>query len=88
MDLHEIRQEAPERVLLVSVDTGEFDCEVSLKELAELVDTAGGIVVGTAAVEAGIQMAEQISGVVQSHVIPRPTQDTLKMLGICGFDTN
>ena len=42
----------------------------------------------TAAVEAGIQMAEQVSGVVQSHIIPRPTQDTLKMLSICGFDTN
>ena len=42
----------------------------------------------TAAVEAGIQTAERISGVVQSHVIPRPTQDTLKMLNICGFDAN
>ena len=48
MELHEILEDQPERVLLVSVDTGEFDCEVSLKELAELVDTAGGIVVGTA----------------------------------------
>ena len=42
----------------------------------------------TAAVEAGIQMANTISGVVTSHVIPRPTQDTLKMLNICAFDTN
>ena len=42
----------------------------------------------TAAVEAGIQMANTVSGVVTSHVIPRPTQDTLKMLNICGFDTN
>ena len=48
MELHEIEQERPERVLLVSVDTGEFDCEVSLKELAELVDTAGGEVVDIA----------------------------------------
>ncbi|MBE6806776.1 MAG: GTPase HflX [Ruminococcaceae bacterium] len=48
MELHEIQQDQPERVLLVSVDTGEFDCEVSLNELAELVDTAGGVVVGTA----------------------------------------
>ena len=48
MELHEIRQEAPERVLLVSVDTGEFDAEVSLAELAELVSTAGGEVVGVA----------------------------------------
>ena len=48
MELHEIEQDRPERVLLVSVDTGEFDCQVSLNELAELVDTAGGIVVGVA----------------------------------------
>ena len=48
MELHEVQQEAPERVLLVSVDTGEFDAEVSLNELAELVSTAGGVVVGTA----------------------------------------
>ena len=33
MELHEIEQNAPERVLLVSVDTGEFDCQVSLDEL-------------------------------------------------------
>ena len=48
MELHEIQQDAPERVLLVSVDTGEFDAEVSLAELAELVATAGGQVVGIA----------------------------------------
>ena len=48
MELHEIQQDQPERVLLVSVDTGEFDCQVSLDELAELVDTAGGVVVGIA----------------------------------------
>ena len=40
----------------------------------------------TAAVEAGRQTAEALTGVVVSHVIPRPTQDTLKMLGICAFD--
>ena len=48
MELHEIQQDVPERVLLVSVDTGEFDAEVSLAELAELVATAGGEVVGVA----------------------------------------
>lgn len=42
----------------------------------------------TAAVEAGRAMAERVSGVVTSHIIPRPTEDTLKMLSICGFDTN
>lgn len=40
----------------------------------------------TAAVEAGIQMAKSMTGVVQSHVIPRPTQDTQKMLNISGMD--
>lgn len=48
MELHEIEQQAPEQVLLISVDTGEFDCSVSLQELKELVDTAGGIVVDSA----------------------------------------
>ena len=48
MELHEIQQDAPERVLLVSVDTGEFDAEVSLEELKELVATAGGEVVDVA----------------------------------------
>ncbi len=42
----------------------------------------------TAAVEAGRAMAEATTGVVTSHVIPRPTQDTLKMMGICGFDVD
>ena len=42
----------------------------------------------TAAVEAGRQVAESVSGVVTSHVIPRPTEDTRKMLSICGFDVD
>ncbi|MCC8152548.1 MAG: BMC domain-containing protein [Lachnospiraceae bacterium] len=40
----------------------------------------------TAAVEAGRAVAEATTGVVVSHVIPRPTQHTEKMLGICAFD--
>ncbi len=35
-----------ERALLVSVDTGEFDAEISLDELEELADTAGADVLG------------------------------------------
>lgn len=42
----------------------------------------------TAAVEAGRVVAEQVTGVVTSHIIPRPTQDTIKMLDIHGFDPN
>ena len=48
----------------------------------------GSVADVTAAVEAGKKVAESVSGVVTSHVIPRPTQDTLKMLGICGFDVD
>ncbi len=36
----------PERALLVSVDTGEFDAEVSIDELEELAATAGAVTVG------------------------------------------
>lgn len=42
----------------------------------------------TEAVGAGKAMAESLTGVVQSHIIPRPSQDTLKMLGICAFDVD
>ena len=37
----------PERALLVSVDTGEFDVESSLSELYELIRSAGADPVGS-----------------------------------------
>ena len=45
MTLYENSQKL-EKALLVSVDTGDFDAEVSIDELGELADTAGAIVVG------------------------------------------
>lgn len=45
MLMHENKQEI-ERALLVSVDTGEFDAEISIDELEELAKTAGAEVVG------------------------------------------
>ncbi|MBQ4613271.1 MAG: GTPase HflX [Clostridia bacterium] len=48
MAFYEIEEQAPERAMLVSVDTGEFDAAVSLAELAELTATAGAVVVDTA----------------------------------------
>ena len=39
-------EEYRERALLVSVDTGEFDVEISLDELEELADTAGAVCIG------------------------------------------
>ena len=39
-----------------------------------------------AAMEAGVAMAESMTGVVQKHIIPRPTEDTVKMLKLNCFD--
>ncbi len=39
--------EVPVKAVLASVDTGEFDVETSMKELAELAETANAEVVGT-----------------------------------------
>ncbi|MBQ1243601.1 MAG: GTPase HflX [Clostridia bacterium] len=36
----------PERALLVSVDTGDFDAQVSIDELEELASTAGAVTIG------------------------------------------
>ncbi len=40
----------------------------------------------TAAVDAGIQAAEKMTGVVQHHVIPNPEPGTEKMLKISALD--
>ncbi len=39
-----------------------------------------------AAMEAAMEMAKSVSGIVQHHVIPNPTDDTCKMLKLSGFD--
>lgn len=39
-----------------------------------------------AAVEAGMEMAKSVSGVVQHYVIANPTEDTCKMLKLNAFD--
>ncbi len=45
MEMYENKQEQ-EKALLVSVDIGEFDAEVSIDELEELAHTAGAVVIG------------------------------------------
>ena len=45
MDIHETKTDV-ERVLLLSVDTNEYDNEASVEEMKALVDTAGGEVEG------------------------------------------
>ena len=46
MKLYENINSDKERALLVSVDTGDFDAEVSIDELEELAHTAGAEVLG------------------------------------------
>ena len=48
----------------------------------------GSIADVEAAMEAGIEMAKKVSGVVQHHVIANPTEDTCKMLKLNAFDKN
>ncbi len=45
MEFYENKQE-PEKAVLIAVDTGEYDCELSLDELEELAKTAGAEVIG------------------------------------------
>ena len=40
-------EDKKERALLISVDTGDFNAEISMEELEELAKTAGAEVVGT-----------------------------------------
>lgn len=41
-----------------------------------------------AAMEAGKKKAEELTGIVQSYIIPRPTADTEKMLKLNAFDVS
>ena len=45
MEFYENKQE-PEKAVLIAVDTGEYDCDISLDELEEFAETAGAEVVG------------------------------------------
>lgn len=40
----------------------------------------------TEAVNAAVKRAEEVSGVIITHIIPRPEKDTEKMLNISGMD--
>ena len=48
----------------------------------------GDIAAVEAAIEAAAAVAESLTGVVQKHVIARPTGCTEKMLKLNGFDKN
>lgn len=46
MDFDLINEEKAEQALLISVDTGEFDADISIRELEELAKTAGAEIAG------------------------------------------
>ena len=48
----------------------------------------GSVAAVEAAMEAAETVAKSLTGVVQRHIIPRPTGDTGKMLKISAFDKN
>ena len=48
----------------------------------------GSVAAVEAAMEAGEAVAKSLTGVVQRHIIPRPTGDTGKMLKISTFEKN
>ena len=56
--------------------------------LLVMVKFRGSVAAVEAAMEAGEAVAKSITGVVQRHIIPRPTGDTGKMLKISAFDKN
>lgn len=46
----------------------------------------GSISAVEAAMEAGMEKAKEVSGIVQHFIIPNPTEDTEKMLKLSAFD--
>lgn len=54
--------------------------------LIVVVKFRGDVAAVRAAVEAADRAAKMVSGVVSSHIIPRPEEDTQKMLKLSGFD--
>ncbi|MCD8346496.1 MAG: BMC domain-containing protein [Lachnospiraceae bacterium] len=46
----------------------------------------GSVADVTAAMDAGLRVAESMTGVVQHHIIPNPEDGTEKMLKISGLD--
>lgn len=77
MQLYENRT-APEQAMLISVDTGDFDAEVSIDELEELAETAGAQVIAKviqkkerpeAATFVGRGKLSEIIGFIASHEV-------------------
>ena len=54
--------------------------------LLVMIKFRGDVADVTEAIEAAMAKAKEMTGYVQHHIIPRPTEDTQKMLKLCAFD--
>lgn len=54
--------------------------------LLVMIKFRGDVADVTEAMEAAMAKAEEMTGYVQHHIIPRPTEDAQKMLKLCAFD--
>ena len=52
------------------------------------IEISGVVAAVEAAMEAAEEVAKSVSGIVQKHIIARPTDDTGKMLKLSGLDKN
>lgn len=71
-------------VKIIAIDSNKpANAEKQPVPLIMCVKVQGSVSAVKAAVEAGAAEAERISGLIQTHIIPRPTEDTQKMALRC-----
>lgn len=67
-------------VKIIAIDTNKpANAEKEKVPLITVVKMQGSVSSVTAGVEAAAEMAEKITGLIQKHIIARPTEDTQKM---------
>jgi microcompartment protein CcmL/EutN len=71
-------------VKIIAIDSNKpANAEKEPVPLIMCVKVQGSVSAVKAAVEAGAAEAQRISGLIQTHIIPRPTEDTQKMALRC-----
>lgn len=71
-------------VKVIAIDSNKpANAEKQPVPLIMCVKVQGSVSAVKAAVEAGASAAERVSGLIQTHIIPRPTEDTQKMALRC-----
>lgn len=69
MEFYENSQ-SPERALLIGVDTGEYNAEISMEELALLSETAGAEIIGTVIQKLEAPSRQHISAAAEWRRLP------------------